>query len=253
MTRMLALRFEPVERIGMEPQTPFALLLAAAGIGVFHTVTGPDHYVPFIALSRARRWSPARTLWVTTVCGIGHVLGSVVIGTIGIALGWAAGLLEWIESTRGAVAGWLLLGFGLAYLVWGLRRAHRSRPHEHVHLHEDGTVHTHPHTHLGEHTHVHDTADQRPATAWILFLIFVFGPCEPLIPLLMLPAAGFALIWVAAVAVVFSIFTIATMLAAVGLGIMGVRFVALHRFARYGHALAGLAVALCGAAVQFGF
>ena len=31
--------------------------------------------------------------------------------------------LTQLESFRGDIAGWLLLGFGLAYMVWGLRHA----------------------------------------------------------------------------------------------------------------------------------
>ena len=38
------------------------LALTAATIGFVHTVTGPDHYLPFIVIGRARRWSLGRTL-----------------------------------------------------------------------------------------------------------------------------------------------------------------------------------------------
>jgi nickel/cobalt exporter len=30
---------------------------SSAFLGVLHTVLGPDHYHPFIAMSRARNWS----------------------------------------------------------------------------------------------------------------------------------------------------------------------------------------------------
>jgi len=37
--------------------TEVSLLLgAAATLGFFHTVFGPDHYVPFIVMARARQW-----------------------------------------------------------------------------------------------------------------------------------------------------------------------------------------------------
>ena len=35
------------------------MVLAAAALGVVHTLLGPDHYLPFIFLSRARGWSAA--------------------------------------------------------------------------------------------------------------------------------------------------------------------------------------------------
>ncbi len=49
------------------------LMIAAITISCVHTVTGPDHYLPFIALSKARGWSFSRTLFWTVVCGCGHV------------------------------------------------------------------------------------------------------------------------------------------------------------------------------------
>ena len=65
------------------------LAATAASIGFVHTVTGPDHYLPFIAIGRARRWSLTRTLSITALCGVGHVLGSVALGSLGIGLGLA--------------------------------------------------------------------------------------------------------------------------------------------------------------------
>ncbi|HEX3724787.1 MAG TPA: hypothetical protein VHV08_01030, partial [Pirellulales bacterium] len=129
----------------MAETTVDALALTAAFVGFFHTLTGPDHFLPFIAMSRSGAWSWTRTALVTTACGIGHVLSSVVLGFAGLAVGSAAGKLVHIEEWRGNIAGWLLLGFGLAYMIWGLRQAWRGIPHSHVHAHADGVVHSHPH------------------------------------------------------------------------------------------------------------
>ena len=41
--------------------------------------------------------------------------------------------LESVEAFRGDLAGWLLIGFGTAYLLWGIRHAVRSGTHEHKH------------------------------------------------------------------------------------------------------------------------
>ena len=41
------------------------LLVTAASIGVVHTLLGPDHYLPFVAMAKARGWSLARTLRIT--------------------------------------------------------------------------------------------------------------------------------------------------------------------------------------------
>lgn len=228
-----------------------ALAATAAFLGIVHTLAGPDHYVPFIALARARRWSPARTVAVTLSCGVGHVMGSVLLGAVGIAVGLALGHMEWIEAVRGEVAGWLLLGFGLAYAAWGLRRAWRGRPHRHWHAHGDGVVHDHRHVHEAAHVHVHEGA-RASVTPWILFVLFVFGPCEALIPVLMVPASAGSWWQVAAVTAVFGLCTLATMTVAVLAGYHGLARLSLGSAERWSHALAGLALAACGAAIRLG-
>jgi len=238
------------------PEQFMILSATAAFIGFVHTLVGPDHYVPFIAMAGARKWTLRRTLGITAVCGVGHVAGSVVLGLIGISLGWSLGKLTVFESVRGNLAGWLLLGFGLAYLVWGLRRAIRNRPHTHLHVHADQSVHTHVHSHVHDHVHVHESStkpgSEQKITPWILFVIFVFGPCEALIPILMYPAAEGTWWWIAAVVLIFGIVTIATMSVIVALGYLGLANQPLKQFERYSHALAGAALVVCGLGIQFG-
>lgn len=261
----------------------------AASLGFMHTLVGPDHYLPFVAMSRVGRWSLPKTMVITVLCGVGHVLSSIVIGLAGLALGAAVFQLERIEGWRGDLAGWLLVAFGLIYLIWGLKRAWRNRPHVHVHAHENGTVHAHEHVHEHEHVHIHRGAELRAAqhdgmreaqssvrpaehsdtsaanpplkpggqsaaamTPWILFTIFLFGPCEPLIPVLMYPAASGHWAGAILVAVIFSIVTIATMVTIVALAYLGVGALRLQQLERFSHALAGFVVLTCGAAIKLG-
>ena len=49
------------------------------------------HGVLFIAMAGARRWSLPRTLAITAACGVGHVLGSLVLGAAGIDEGLHGG------------------------------------------------------------------------------------------------------------------------------------------------------------------
>ena len=222
----------------------------AASLGIIHTILGPDHYIPFIVIARARRWSLFKTLWVTLLAGLGHILSSVILGLAGIALGLAVFKLEAIESFRGDIAAWLLIAFGLLYGAWGLRRAVRSRVHEHEHTHADGSQHDHAHNHQSDHIHVHpETA--ATITPWILFTIFIFGPCEPLIPLVMYPAAKHNFPAVIAVALIFGLATISTMIGIVCAMYYGVSKLPFGRIEKYSHALAGLSIFLCGAAVKF--
>src|SRR5512137_167735 len=163
------------------------LALSAAAIAFFHTLLGPDHYLPFIAMARAQGWSLARTATITTLCGAGHILSSVLLGAVGIALGLAASFFEPLDEIRGSLAAWAFMSFGLVYLAWGLRQARKKAPHSHAHPHTDGYVHDHGHAHGGEHVHVHEDGAMR-LTPWVVFVIFALGPCEPMIPVIMYPA-----------------------------------------------------------------
>jgi nickel/cobalt exporter len=222
----------------------------AASIGFVHTLIGPDHYLPFIVISKARGWKLPKTLFISFLCGLGHVGSSIILGFIGVALGMAVFKLEAVESARGSIAAWALIAFGFAYFVWGLHRAYRRKPHQHAHSHVDGEEHVHSHSHRSQHTHVHADGKTINLTPWILFTIFVFGPCEPLIPLVMYPAAKHNMAGVALVSVSFGLVTILTMLTIIGLASWGVSFVRLGKLERYVHALAGAMICISGLSVQ---
>ncbi len=227
------------------------LTFSAASIGLLHTLLGPDHYLPFIAMARARRWSLAKTALMTVICGVGHVASSVVLGFVGVALGIAVIRLEGVESVRGNLAAWVLIAFGLVYFVWGVRRAWKTRPHEHPHAHDESGTHAHVHSHSHAHAHVHDKQGAADITPWILFTIFVLGPCEPLIPMLMYPAAKSSLWGVVLVTSVFGVVTIGTMVTVVLVSTFGLNLLPIARMERYTHALAGATICLCGMAIQF--
>jgi len=228
------------------------LTVTAASVGLIHTLIGPDHYLPFIVLAKARNWSVLRTGWITFLCGLGHVSSSVILGLVGISFGLALANLELSESYRGQIAAWLLTAFGLVYLLWGLRRALRNKPHTHPHHHATGPVHSHKYGHADQHVHPHMVSGKRNLTPWVLFIIFVFGPCEPLIPILMYPAAAESVWAVLLVAAVFGVVTIATMMGVVLTSTFLMDLPPSRRLARYSHALAGAAIFLCGLAIHLG-
>ncbi len=236
--------------------TTLILALTALSIGTIHTLIGPDHYLPFVVMSRARRWSMRKTLAITALCGFAHVLGSLTLGLLAIGLGWSVTGVGALEAIRGELAVWLLIGFGVAYSIWGLRMARRNRPHSHWHSHYDGTVHDHTHKHHGEHAHAHEMANAgssaRSLTPWVLFTVFILGPCEALIPLMMIPAAQGSLGSVFLVATVFGVATVLVMLACVAVGYLGLARLSIGPLERYAHALAGASLILCGVAIQIG-
>jgi nickel/cobalt transporter (NicO) family protein len=229
----------------------FLLLATAVSLAVIHTLTGPDHYLPFIVISKARNWSFAKTSWFTVLCGIGHVGSSVLIGLIGIAFGIGLSKLVFIEGVRGSLVSYLFTAFGLVYLVWAVYRIIRNKQHNHLHFHKDGTAHHHEHAHQSDHLHVHDEKNRINLTPWILFTIFVFGPCEPLIPIVMYPAAKQHYMDLIIVTTVFSLVTILTMLAIVTISYYGIKLVQMRFLEKYTHVLAGGTIFLCGIGMLF--
>ena len=143
-------------------------------------------------------------------------------------------------------------------MIWGLRRAYKNRPHKHLHIHDDGIVHEHNHDHTNEkvhkseHSHAH-TKKSKNITPWVLFVIFVLGPCEPLIPVIIYPAIekrgsiSEALI----VSIVFSIVTLITMVAMVLVLQRGLNLVRLNKLERYTHAITGAMLLLSGIGILF--
>jgi sulfite exporter TauE/SafE len=223
------------------------LIAAAVAIAFLHTLSGPDHYLPFIALSRSKGWSLGRTLAWTLVCGIGHVGSSVVLGLGGAALGWSLSKINGLQSVRGTVAGWMLLGFGLAYGLWGLMRARKAYRHKHFDVYDDGSVYVYEHKHGAAVA----PKDRHAVTLWVLFLIFVLGPCEPMIPLLYFPAATASWWGMGLLIAVYTAFTLLAMLAMVIAGYYGTRLYKTDGVERYMHALGGLTIFTCGVGMVF--
>ncbi len=206
------------------------LLGSAVLVGFIHTLIGPDHYLPFIALSASRGWSARRTFLFTLLGGLAHIGSALLLIGLGLALGGAADRLPAWEAWRHGLAGWGLIAFGLVYAVWGWRRAWRQRR---------------PHL-------VAEAGEARSGwAAWALVFIFGLGPCEPMIPLVLLPALAHqtALAW--AVAGIFGAVTIASMLSLVMLATWGRQRSRWRPNLRYADLATGMIILACGVAVQF--
>ena len=182
---------------------------------------------------------------VATTCGLAHILSSVALGSIGVALGVTVGRLEQVESGRGSLAAWALVAFGIAYALWGIRRAVRHKRGMAPHAHH-GHVHLHSH---GDRPHEHGRVSGRGPTFWALLTVFILGPCEPLIPLFMLPASRGQ--WGLAVmaSAVFGAVTLISMAALTLLGLAGLEKIRFGRLERWSHALAGAVIAVSGPSI----
>lgn len=223
------------------------LWVATASIALVHTVTGPDHYLPFIVLAKAKKWSFPKTVFMTLVCGLGHVGSSIILGFLGVMLGWSLSKIQFLESLRGGVAGWMYIVFGLIYMIWGIHRAYLNRPHKHFDTYTEGEVFVYEH----QHGALVVQPKKFKVTPWVLFLVFVLGPCEPLIPLLTYPAAKNSFFEVVVVVTIFTIITLISMVGMVAAGYFGFSFLKTERLERYVHAIAGATLFLSGISIVF--
>ena len=223
------------------------LLIAGASVSFLHTIAGPDHYLPFIALSKSRGWSVAKTLRWTIVCGFGHIASSVVLGLAGAVLGWSLSSINFLQSIRGGLAGWIMLLFGLLYAGWGLYRARINDAHKHFDMAVDGELYVYEH----KHGQAVVPSERHKVTPWVMFIIFLLGPCEPLIPLLYFPAAKNSWPGMVLLIIVYSMVTIITMLCLVVLGNKSLGVLRVNVLEKYIHSLAGLTIFICGAAMVF--
>jgi sulfite exporter TauE/SafE len=210
------------------------LLLSAFTLGLIHTLMGPDHYIPFIVMARARNWSLSHTIIVTFFAGVGHVSSACALGFLGIFLGLTIAKLNLITSYSVSTAAWLFLLFGLLYLVWGIRYAARYQQKKHEHSHS--------------HSPIKKTWKQ--LTPWILFTIFILGPCEPLIPLMFYPALQGEILMVTFITLLFGLATIIAMLTMVIGAYAGIQRLKFPLLQRYGNAAAGMIIFLTGCVIK---
>ena len=206
----------------------WALVAAAASVGALHTAA-PDHWLPFAALARARRWSSARAARTTLSCGFGHVTVSALFGLVAILLGLE--VVHVLGKRLESVAGLLLVVFGVVYAMWGLRQRAGKRLHGHAHAHYD---------------HVHE---EKHMTEWSLFLLYSADPCVAVIPL-MLAAAPSGKLAVFVVVLAYEIATLGAMLALVLPAARGASLIPDRLFRDYEHAAAGACIAVVGVIVS---
>ena len=203
------------------------LAIAAATVGALHSLA-PDHWLPIAAVSRARSWPTRRTARVALLCGFGHVTVSVALGLIALFSGTA--VVSALGARSGAVAGLLLIGFGVAYALWGARHVIVRKLHGHDHKHFD---------------HVHDPAR---TTVWSLFAIYCADPCVAVVPIVF-AAAPLSRVATLAIVIVYEAATIATMVALTLTARAGASQLRGKWVERYGDSLAGAMIVATGIVV----
>ena len=189
----------------MSGNTP-ALLAAAAGVGFGHAIL-PDHWVPLAVLGRTRRYPLSRVARLSGLAGVAHVLVSIVLGAVIIAVG-----LQFrgaVQSAQDTIVGCVLIATGIGFVVLELS----GRGHHHHAVPGCDHPHGHGHRHPG-HTH-HRTADEasRRGLAGLAAVMVPFGaaasPDLTILPVFLAAATGGVATAVSSLAV-FAAVTIGT-------------------------------------------
>ena len=198
-------------------------LLGGGFVAAFLHAALPTHWLPFVLVGRAQRWSLTRNLLAVTAAGLAHIASTAVVGSLIVAAGMAldeivAGLLPHLSAI-------LLFAFGGFYLVRSVIR----RP----------AMAGGPALDLAEPTVSHGAA------FWGLVAVMALSPGEVLLPIYMSSAQE----GVGALALLTGVFAVGTILGMTvftTLARAGASVLRLERWARYEGAILGLALIAIG-------
>jgi nickel/cobalt transporter (NicO) family protein len=133
-----------------------ALLAAAAGVGLGHAIL-PDHWVPLAVLGRTRRYPLSRIARLSGLAGVAHVIVSLVLGGIIIAIGLQ--FRSTIQSAQDTIIGSVLIATAIGFAALELTGRGHGHDHDHHHDHEHAD-HDHEHPdHQGHDDHDHQGHD----------------------------------------------------------------------------------------------
>lgn len=217
-----------------------ALVLTTTITAIVHTLI-PDHWLPFVLVSRAEAWTVRRTVTLVAVSGLLHVTLSILLGLVPPLVGLGAdAALGGLDEVLEATSAYLLIVFGLGYMTWFLLKG--------GHVHSFGI---HPH---------HNPQDPEPPkllgvrlkdlSGYTLAFIVGFNPCILVIPSFY-GAAQMSALTLVAVAAAFAVSTVVSMVAVTLLGLRGTLQLTSPFLTRYGEAFSGGLIALTGLVLLF--
>ncbi|WP_425988526.1 hypothetical protein [Brevundimonas sp. TWP2-3-2] len=205
-------------------EQPVLFSLVAGGFAAaFLHAALPTHWLPFVLVGRAQRWSLTKNLLAVSAAGLAHIASTAVVGSLIVAAGLALdGLVAGFLPHLSAV---LLFAFGGFYLIKSAIR----RP----------VMAGGPALDLAEPTVSH------AAAFWGLVAVMALSPGEVLLPIYMSSAqegvGALALLTLA-----FALGTILGMATFTTLARAGASVLRLERWARYEGAILGLALIAIG-------
>lgn len=201
-----------------QPTLLVSLLLGGFVTAFLHAAL-PTHWLPFVLVGRAQRWSLATTLWSVLAAGLAHIAVTAVVGGLIVAAGlaldrWIAGVLPWLSAG-------LLFVLGLFYLS----RSTIRRP-----LPAEGPALDAP-----------EPTVSQAAAFWGLVAVMAASPGEVLLPLY-LSSAEEGLLVLGLLTLILAAGTVLGMAVFTTLARAGASILRLERWARYEGAILGLAL-----------
>lgn len=122
----------------------------------------PTHWLPFVLVGRARKWTRGRIMTVAAVAGLGHVMATIVLGFFVFLLGFK--IAEYAGHSVHIISGLFLVGIGVLFCVnHFIHHHHRHGAHEKEFLTDKAAILS-------------------------LFGLMTFSPCEAILPVFL--AAG---------------------------------------------------------------
>lgn len=204
-------------------QSVLLSLLGGGFVAAFLHAALPTHWLPFVLVGRAQRWSMARTLLAVVVAGLAHIVTTAVLGGLIVAAGLA--LDQWIKGVLPHLSAVLLFLFGAFYLT----RATLKRP-----VPASGPPLT----------EAEPAVSDRAAFIGLVAMLAV-SPGEVLLPIY-LSASSEGVAALGLLSLVFAAGTVMGMAVFTGLARAGASILRLERWARYEGAVLGLALIALG-------
>ena len=209
-------------------QQPVLISLLGGGfVAAFLHAAMPTHWLPFVLVGRAQRWSLGRVMAVAVTAGLAHIASTALVGSLIVAAGLA--LNAWIGGLLPHLSAALLFVFGAFYLA----RASLQKPI----------------TATGPEADVPEPAVSDRAAFWGLVLMMAVTPGEVLLPIY-LSSATEGVMALALLTLSFAAGTVLGMTLLAALASAGYSILRLERWARYEGAILGVALILIGLLVM---
>lgn len=205
-------------------QQPVLISLLGGGfVAAFLHAALPTHWLPFVLVGRAQRWSLMRVMTVAVTAGLAHIASTALVGSLIVAAGLA--LNAWIGGLLPHLSAALLFIFGAFYLA----RASLQKPIAAT----------------GPEAEVPEPAVSDRAAFWGLVLMMAVTPGEVLLPIY-LSSATEGVVALALLTLAFAAGTVLGMTLLAALASAGYSILRLERWARYEGAILGVALILIG-------